>query len=315
MIVTNVMKPLAFTSANPDHDASGNRANGTDPPNDNNGDKSQTSIQPQEDDTSAAKLVGLYIISDLFSSSSTSGVRHAWRYRSLFESALKRYLTFEHLGRLEKTLRWGRLRAEKWKRSINNILELWAGWCVFSGDSQAEFSSMFNDPPLSKEEEAEKEAEEEEKKAREAKKRWKTLDENAEHAGEQEEEEAQAGDQVDEDAMEVDWIEGESDVGEGVIETAGSSTGNTVKRARSSKPKTIARETSAKLECLTLIEAAGSDSGGMIGMLNGDRRAASAARVASRQALAARSEAPAEPGMVRKRQRPKAEDMFASDEE
>ncbi|KMP07838.1 hypothetical protein CIHG_02805 [Coccidioides immitis H538.4] len=95
---------------------------------DGDGEASEQNLKPaskEKLDKSPAKLVGLYIISDILSSSSTSGVRHAWRYRQLFETALKNHKVFEHLGRLEKELGWGRLKVEKWRRSIGNLLGLW----------------------------------------------------------------------------------------------------------------------------------------------------------------------------------------------
>ena len=128
-------------------------------------------------DTTPASLVALYIISDILSSSSTSGVRHAWRYRALFETALQRHKTFERLGRLEKELGWGKLRAEKWKRSVLSLLGLWEGWCVFPQGSHEELVTGFVEPPLSG---AEKEKLEREEKGREAefkKGKWKSVQE------------------------------------------------------------------------------------------------------------------------------------------
>jgi U2-associated protein SR140 len=57
---------------------------------------------------------------------------------------------------LEKKMNWGRLRAEKWKRSVGNVLSLWEGWCVFPQESQDHFVEVFNSPPLTKEEEQQK---------------------------------------------------------------------------------------------------------------------------------------------------------------
>src|SRR5947199_6624037 len=53
-------------------------------------------------DMTAASMVGLYVISDILSSSSTSGVRHAWRYRSRLETGPKEQEVCETLGRLDK---------------------------------------------------------------------------------------------------------------------------------------------------------------------------------------------------------------------
>lgn len=141
MVISNVAHPFAFTNANPDRQK--NEAEGGRP------DTDETS---QKLDDSAARLVGLYAISDILSTSSTSGVRHAWRYRQLFESGLKWFKIFEQLGRLERDLKWGRLKIEKWRRSINNLLSLWEGWCVFPQESQDYFVKAFENPPLTEEE-------------------------------------------------------------------------------------------------------------------------------------------------------------------
>lgn len=145
-IISNIEKPFVYTSANPDRRKD----------KDQNGEEeipAATTEDDEKEDTSSASLIGLYIVSDIFSSSSTSGVRHAWRYRQLFEAALRHRHIFEGLGRLEKKMNWGRLRAEKWKRSVGNVLSLWEGWCVFPQESQDHFVEMFNNPPVAKEEE------------------------------------------------------------------------------------------------------------------------------------------------------------------
>ncbi|CAD6571886.1 MAG: hypothetical protein ASARMPRED_004899 [Alectoria sarmentosa] len=175
MIVSNVQKPFAFTGANPDRKPP-NEEKDDDTPAENTPNPSTT--EREREDLSPAKIIALYLISDILSSSSTSGVRHAWRYRQLFEATLKRHKTFEHLGRLDKRLNWGRLRAEKWKRSVQSVLALWEGWCVFPQASQEHFGSVFASPPLTQEEEAAKKASEEaEKAAEKAKSKWKTVDE------------------------------------------------------------------------------------------------------------------------------------------
>ncbi len=178
MITSNLQKPLAFSRANPDRKAG---------PDDGTVGKVEESVEDdkkasERDDLSASMLIGLYIISDILSSSSTSGVRHAWRYRQLFESALKRKKIFEDLGRLEKTMQWGRLRAEKWKRSVGSILTLWEGWCVFPQDSQEHFASMFANPPLTAAEEAANVAAEKAMVAAASKSRWRTVEEKARDA-------------------------------------------------------------------------------------------------------------------------------------
>jgi len=178
MIVLNILNPLAYTGANPERELEKEAARPDD------GDKDNANASKAPLDVSAAKLVGLYIISDILSSSATSGVRHAWRYRQLFEAALRAHKVFEHLGRLEKDLNWGRLKAEKWKRSVGTLLHLWEGWCVFPQSSQEHFVQMFEQPPLADIEiQQEKEKAEAERAASafsKSKSRWKTVDDDTE---------------------------------------------------------------------------------------------------------------------------------------
>ncbi|KAI5293381.1 hypothetical protein KEM55_007135, partial [Ascosphaera atra] len=202
MIVANITRPFAFSGANPEYkrqqhideqkqgeEGAANRGQEED-------DKTKGKI-----DDSAAKLVGLFLVSDILSTSSTSGVRHAWRYRQLFEAAFRAYKTFEHLGRLEKELGWGRLKIEKWRRSIMNILHLWEGWCVFSQENHEHFVRVFESPPLTEEEIARAEAEKAKAEAEEAaqkksKARWKAIDDPTS--------EAAATEARADDAMDVD---------------------------------------------------------------------------------------------------------------
>ncbi len=173
MITLNVQRPFNFSGANPDYKGPGN---GTAVKvEDEATDEVNKSIE--HEDTSSSKLIGLFIISDILSSSSTSGIRHAWRYRQLFEAALRRNQVFEGLGRLEKVMHWGRMRADKWKRSILSVLTLWEGWCVFPQASQEHFTTVFTNPPLTAEEEAANAAAEKASVAAlAAKSRWKTVD-------------------------------------------------------------------------------------------------------------------------------------------
>lgn len=190
MLVANILNPFAYSRANPDRDDAHSALREGEQqgaPSENTDNAPPTSHKSKED-TSAAKLVGLYVISDIFSSSSTSGVRHAWRYRQLFEHAFRAHKVFEHLGRLEKELRWGRLKAEKWKRSIGSILHLWEGWSVFPHSSQEHFVQMFENPPLTDEELSEEKKKAEAEKASAAagskgKSRWKTVDDDAPSGG------------------------------------------------------------------------------------------------------------------------------------
>ena len=170
MIVSNIDKPLALAGANPQRPHTAK---------DSTPEADDGKAGGEGNDNSGANLVGLYIISDILSSSSTSVVRHAWRFRQLFESALKERKTFERLGMMAHRLGWGRLRAEKWKRSVGLVLGLWEGWCVFPAESQELFVRSFEDPPGLKA--ARKEEEEE---AGEQKRgRWKAVEGAAARGG------------------------------------------------------------------------------------------------------------------------------------
>ncbi|UNI22629.1 hypothetical protein JDV02_008498 [Purpureocillium takamizusanense] len=139
MIVTNIAKPFVFTTANPEYDPAAK------PPTDAVGPEDASASEAA--DTSAASLVGLYIVSDILATAATTVYRHTWRYRGLFEKSLKERQVFEHLGSIPEKQGWGRLRAEKWRRSIKLILNLWEGWSVFPTKTLAYFTSMFEDPP------------------------------------------------------------------------------------------------------------------------------------------------------------------------
>lgn len=176
MIVLNILHPLAYTGANPEREMEKDAARQQD------GEKDKSNPSKQKIDMSSAKLVGLYLISDILASSATSGVPKGWRYRSLFEAALRSHNIFEHLGRLEKELNWGRLRAEKWKRSVGTLLHLWEGWSIFQPANQEHFLKVLEQPPLT-EEELQKESEKADAEraahlASKSKSRWKTVDDD-----------------------------------------------------------------------------------------------------------------------------------------
>lgn len=300
MIVSNVQKPFAFTSANPDHKPP-NEEKDDDTPAENTPNPATT--EKDKEDLSPAKLIALYLISDILSSSSTSGVRHAWRYRQLFEAALKRNRTFEHLGRLDKRMNWGRLRAEKWKRSIQSVLALWEGWCVFPQASQEHFGSVFASPPLTKQEEAAKKAgEEAEKAAEKAKSRWKTVDERmaereAEIAKRAEEEEKEEGEE--EDKMDVD--------GEPMIEDDGNLDGVPMEEDEDVDGEPMV---DSDTEQPNFPRAGGSEEQPKAEL---SRREALAASIAARLGKGPGPEAQktASPAAAARTRRPKAADMFA----
>ena len=167
MIVSNINRPFAFTSANPDYKQESKGKTDRD-----SREGSPTQDDKAAQDTSGARLVGLYVVSDILSSSSTSGIRHTWRYRQLLENALRNHKAFETLGMLAEKYNWGRLRAEKWKRSVGLVLSLWEGWCVFPVETQEFFVNSFENPPQLKKDDKVDEAQ---KKAG----RWKTVEASA----------------------------------------------------------------------------------------------------------------------------------------
>jgi U2-associated protein SR140 len=146
LLARNVIKPLCSSGARDRKNAE------SDEQEQETRDLDEDGASTEKKDHSSASLVGLYVISDILSSSASAGVRHAWRYRALLEIALRQRKVFETLGRLERNLDWGKLKAEKWKRSVHNILSLWEGWCVFPQTSQEEFANKFASPPLTAEE-------------------------------------------------------------------------------------------------------------------------------------------------------------------
>ncbi|KAI4860111.1 hypothetical protein F4820DRAFT_122437 [Hypoxylon rubiginosum] len=154
MIVTNVTRPFALTLANAEHNKASKDGEDNGEPYYSTPLPEDSNTKPNEaQDTSASSLIGLYVVSDLLSSSATSGVRHAWRYRQLFEASLREGKVFETLGLIAERLNWGRLRAEKWKRSVKLVLSLWEGWCAFPQESQQLFAETFENPPSAKKEE------------------------------------------------------------------------------------------------------------------------------------------------------------------
>lgn len=175
MLIDNVEQPFVLSSAcsTRKQDADNEHGSG-----DSDGSGAENNDKEKED-PSSAKLIALYLISDLLSSSSTSGVRHAWRYRQSFEAALRSRRSFKRLGQLEKEMAWGRLRAEKWRRAVTQVLELWEGWCVFSNEAQNQFMSDFIESAEGKSEKEQLELEDKSQPKPNMKKGgWKVLDAN-----------------------------------------------------------------------------------------------------------------------------------------
>ena len=178
LLLLNVEKPLTYSLASKyeDSDQEQDEEDEYEPDDDLSAlDSPAAQQQPKDnkrdDDPSNAKLIALYLISDILSASSAAGARNAWKYRQLFESGFKALKTFEHLGKLDKELAWGRMKAEQWKRKVGVIFGIWEQWSVFSSDVHEELKQSFFEPSLSEDEKAaaQAEAEREEKKKQDEK--------------------------------------------------------------------------------------------------------------------------------------------------
>ena len=169
MIVSNIEHPFTYSPANPDYKQGAKEKEVKEEDSRDASPAPEDKTASDAPDMSPSRLLALYVISDVLASSSTSGVRHAWRYRQLFETELRSRKTFEMLGLMADKLNWGRMRADKWKRSVGLVLSLWEGWCVFPVEAHESFVSSFENPPVLKKEASEAEAE---RKAG----RWKTVE-------------------------------------------------------------------------------------------------------------------------------------------
>ncbi|RMX72104.1 hypothetical protein D0869_14956 [Hortaea werneckii] len=179
LLLLNVEKPLAYSLAAryEDSNMSQNSEDDYEPdeelPGLGSGTPQTTQEGRRDDDSSNAKLIGLYLISDILSASSTAGARNAWKYRQLFESGFKSRRTFEHLGKLDRELAWGRMKAEQWKRKIGVVFGIWEGWSVFSSDVHEELKKSFFEPPMSEAEQAAEQAAKESEDKKLAEEKWK----------------------------------------------------------------------------------------------------------------------------------------------
>ncbi|ATY66681.1 RNA polymerase large CTD [Cordyceps militaris] len=206
MMITNIERPFSLAAANPECD--GDRAR----------EKAAASTANDEGppDLSGASLIGLYVVNDVLSSSSTSGVRHAWRFRQLMEAALRARGTLAWLGRMAERQGWGRLRADKWKRSVGLVLHLWEGWCAFPAASQALFAQSFENPPSLRPELTDKTQEEGGGEVKDA--RWKLVEAREEEQQEEEEDVDVEGEPIEEDDVEGEPIEEDDVEGEPIEE-------------------------------------------------------------------------------------------------
>lgn len=182
ILVTNVERPYCFTSANPkwerpadchltEHAGLGAREQESENPGGEAVDKPGT----KKEDDSSARLVALFLISDVISAARNANVPGAWRYRELFRKVLLERRVFAKLGRLDRDYHWGRLKADNWKRSITSLLEFWLTCGACLAKEHAALLEDFNNPILTAEEKvaAEKKAKEEAEHKRAAEKKAK----------------------------------------------------------------------------------------------------------------------------------------------
>ncbi|KAK6543957.1 hypothetical protein TWF694_000676 [Orbilia ellipsospora] len=134
IMCANVSRPVAFSSANPEHEPSSTALT----------DKSGNANLTKEDQT-PAKLIALYLISDVLSNSGL-GVRNVWRYRQYFDQRLREGKIFEGLAEVGEKENWGKIRQEKWRRSIQIVLSLWENWNIFPQTSHEALRVAFSEP-------------------------------------------------------------------------------------------------------------------------------------------------------------------------
>ncbi|KAF3924851.1 hypothetical protein ABW21_db0204427 [Orbilia brochopaga] len=134
ILCANVSRPIAFSSANPDHEPSAILT-----------DKSASATNVTKEDQTPAKLIALYLISDVLSNSGL-GVRNIWRYRQCFDQRLREGKIFEGLAEVGDKENWGKIRQEKWRRSIQVVLSLWENWNIFPQTSHEALRVAFREP-------------------------------------------------------------------------------------------------------------------------------------------------------------------------
>ncbi|KAK3066237.1 hypothetical protein LTS18_001882, partial [Coniosporium uncinatum] len=160
MLVTNVITPFSRSSARPrEYDADDEAEDAKQRSRDGDAENEAEAVkQRKQDDTSDSKKIAMYIISDLLNSCVTAGVNRAWRYRQIFEAALRQRKVFEHLGRHPKALGMGIVKADRWRKIFQNVIDKWKELSVFSQEALDEFHETLFNPPLTEKEQEEKEA-------------------------------------------------------------------------------------------------------------------------------------------------------------
>ncbi|KAI5788394.1 hypothetical protein EDC01DRAFT_722553 [Geopyxis carbonaria] len=151
VLVSNILSPLSFTTAACPPSADDSDASDSEQPpqittTTTTATTTTTTTTNEPVDTSPAKIVALWLVSDVLSNSSL-GVRAAWRYRQLFDTALRSRRVFQHLGAIYRHSGWGRMKAEKFRRGVvEGVLEGWEKWCIFPQTTQEAFLEAFLNP-------------------------------------------------------------------------------------------------------------------------------------------------------------------------
>ncbi|KAF2210977.1 hypothetical protein CERZMDRAFT_85570 [Cercospora zeae-maydis SCOH1-5] len=156
MLVLNVEKPFGSTQCGKfdDEDLNQDEEDVYEPDEELPSIETQAHGLPSKDkrehdaDPSQIKLVALYLINDILHNSATAGVRNAWKYRQLFETAFRRQSTFRTLGRLGKDLGWGRMKEQQWRNRVGVLFEIWERNSVFAADVFDEFKKEFFEHPV-----------------------------------------------------------------------------------------------------------------------------------------------------------------------
>jgi U2-associated protein SR140 len=150
------------------------------------------------EDPSAPIIVAFNVIHDIVTQGKTAGVTRAVRYGEYFQNAFETRELFSKLGRLDRDLKWGRIRADRWKRQVIHFLDLWAEESAVPHLNR--LKDRFENPPLTEEEER---LQEERKKEDEAKKRLvRIILDNGEEIWEDID-----GEPMDEDDMDYDDLD------------------------------------------------------------------------------------------------------------
>lgn len=227
----------------------------------------------------------LYIVSDVIAVTSTSQT-FCYKYRLFFAEQLLKRKVFEYLETLPSQLSMGRLSENSYRENVNDVLSHWVNQTIFEAKYLTHFDNAFN--AQKREQEMEEKARK--KEAQRAKKKGKVLLKSVgglDSAVDYDEDEDEGGADVDDDSdnsgMNVDQVD------MAAVDT----------RARSNDDQDATNVSDGPLPI------DGMDVTGDMGKKSEPGQHSTASPEIAGETAAARA----------RRLRPKAEDMFASDEE